>query len=95
MYTVDDDVRTASAFYDEKMEADGWTGYSTGGAAEGECDDCGPAPTKTPGPGPTATPAGWMQQNTQLWTKVDQSVVIGYSANPSGGTDIAIALTSQ
>ena len=96
MYTVDADVRTASAFYDEKMKADGWSGYSTGGAAMGECGgDCGPVPTKTPGPGPTATPEGWMHENIQFWTKESQQVNIEFAANPSGGTDITIAFSGQ
>jgi hypothetical protein len=95
-YTVDADVRTASAFYDENMKANGWTGFSTGGSSEGSCDgDCGPVPTKTPGPGPTATPEGWMRENMQMWTSGDKQVMINYSANSSGGTDISIVFTGQ
>jgi hypothetical protein len=95
-YTVDADVRSASAFYDEKMTANGWTGFSSGGSSEGSCDgDCGPVPTRTPGPGPTATPEGWMQGNVQMWTSGDKQVMINYSANSSGGTDISIVFTGQ
>jgi hypothetical protein len=96
-FSVDADVRTASAFYDENMKASGWTGFSTGGADEGSCggDDCGPVPTKTPGPGPTATPEGWMQHNGQVWTSGTKQVIIDYSANSSGGTDIMIVFTGE
>lgn len=96
MYTVDADVRTASAFYDEELKADGWSGFSTGGGSVGECGgDCGPVPTKTPGPAPTGTPVGWMRDNVQMWTSGDKQVVISYSANSSGGTDISIVLAAQ
>jgi hypothetical protein len=96
-FSVDADVRTASAFYDENMKANGWTGFSTGGADEGSCggDDCGPVPTKTPGPGPTATPEGWMRHNGQMWTSGNLQVMIDYSANSSGGTDIMIVFTGE
>ncbi|MCX6070533.1 MAG: hypothetical protein NTU91_06695 [Chloroflexi bacterium] len=95
-YTVDADVRAASAFYDEKMTANGWTGFSTGGADEGSCGgDCGPVPTRTPGPGPTATPEGWMQANEQMWTRGDEQVMIMYSANSGGGTDVSIVFTGE
>jgi hypothetical protein len=95
-YMVDADVRTASAFYDEKMTANGWTGLSTEGSIEASCGgDCGPVPTATPGPGPTETPEGWMLENMQLWTSGDKQVMINYSANPSGGTDIEILLMGQ
>jgi hypothetical protein len=95
-FSVDADVRTASAFYDEQMRANGWTGFSTGGADEGSCGgDCGPVPTKTPGPGPTATPEGWMRHNGQLWTSGDKQVMIDYSANSSGGADLMVVFTGQ
>jgi hypothetical protein len=95
-YKVDADVRTASAFYDQKMKANGWTGFSTGGASQGECGgDCGPVPTRTPGPTPTGTPAGWMRENMQMWTSGNKQVTINYSVNSSGGADISIVFTGQ
>jgi len=98
-YTADADVVTASAFYDKAMKADGWTGFSTGGASQGECGgDCGPGnptPTPTPGPKPTATPPGFMNQNTQLWTKGTSQIMIMYTANIHGGTDIVITITAK
>jgi len=95
-YTADVDVRTASDFYDKAMKAGGWTGFSTGGASAGECGgDCGPVPTRTPGPTQTATPPGWMQENTQMWTSGTSQIMIMYTANPGGGTDIMITVTAK
>lgn len=95
-YTADVDVRTASEFYDKAMKANGWTGFSTGGVSEGSCGgDCGPVPTRTPGPTQTATPPGWMQENTQMWTSGTSQIMIMYTANPGGGTDIIITMTAK
>jgi hypothetical protein len=97
-FTADADVSTTSEFYDKAMKAAGWSGFSTGGASEGSCGgDCGGnvLPTKTPGPTPTATPLGWMQQNTQMWTSGTSQIMIMYTANPGGGTDIVITVTAK
>ena len=95
-YTVDVDVRTASEFYDTGMTALGWTGFSTGGESMGECGgDCGTVPTHTPGPTPTNTPPGWMHENMQMWTSGSNQIVINFSANANGTTDITITITSQ
>jgi hypothetical protein len=96
--TADVDVGTASEFYDKAMKAIGWSGFSTGGASAGECGgDCGgnATPTSTPGPTPTATPPGWMNQNTQMWTSGTSEIMIMYSANPGGGTDVMITVTAK
>jgi hypothetical protein len=100
-YTADADVTTASAFYDKAMKGCGWSGYSiaNGGANIGECGgDCGPVkptPTITPGPKPTATPPGWVSENFQVWTSGTGQIMIMYTANPHGGTDIVITMTGK
>lgn len=96
VYSIDVDVRTASAYYEKELSGLGWTGNLIGGEGEGSCGgDCGPVPTKTPGPGPTATPEGWMRKNTQTWMSGTSMVIIDYSVNPDGGTEISIMIISK
>jgi hypothetical protein len=100
-YTADTDVVTASAFYDKAMKGCGWSGYSmgSGGANIGECGgDCGPGnPTLTPthGPKPTATPPGWVSENFQVWTSGTGQIMIMYTANAHGGTDIVMTISGK
>jgi len=78
------------------MKAASYSGLSTGGAIEGGCGgDCGPEPTMTPGPGPTATPPGWMSQNTQIWNNSTNQITIMYTAKAGGGTDVVIMITKK
>jgi hypothetical protein len=36
-----------------------------------------------------------MQGNEQMWTRGDEQVMIIYSANSGGGTDVSIMFTGQ
>jgi hypothetical protein len=96
-YTIDENVRTASEFYDKLLKKCGWSGFSTGGVNEGSCggDDCGPVPAPTAGPSPTPAPEGWMQQNTQMWTSGSKQIIIDFTVNDNGGTEITVMFTSQ
>ena len=96
-YTADADVRTTSSFYAAQMGAGGYSDIYGGGGMTGECggDDCGPVPTHTPGPTPTATPEGWMRSTDQAWMKGSAQIVINYSANPDGTTDISILFAGK
>jgi len=96
MYTADADVRTASGFYAAQMGAGGYSDLAGGGGATGECGgDCGPVPTKTPGPTPTATPEGWMRSTEQAWVKGSELIMIDYSANSEGTTDVSIVFAGK
>jgi hypothetical protein len=96
-FTIDETVRTASEFYDKLLKKCGWSGFSTGGAIEGSCggDDCGPVPALTAGPSPTPAPEGWMEQNTQMWTSGTKQIMIDYSVNDAGCTEITVMFIGQ
>jgi len=95
-YTADADVRTTSSFYAAQMKAGGYSDLLGGGGATGECGgDCGPVPTHTPGPTPTATPEGWMRSTEQAWMNGSAQIVIDYSANPDGTTNISIVFAGK
>ena len=96
-YTVDADVRTASGFYAAQMGLGGYSDIAGGGGMTGECggNDCGSVPTNTPGPAPTATPQGWMGSTVQAWMKGSEQIVITFSANPDGTTDISVIFATK
>jgi len=95
-YTVDADVRTASGFYAAQMGAGGYSDLAGGGGMTGECGgDCGLAPTYTPGSTPTSTPEGWMMSTQQGWMKGSEQIIINYSANPDGTTNITIVFAGK
>ena len=99
-FTVDKDVATVSKFYLDQLKAAGWTALLAGGqGVDASCGgDCGPGnPTVTPtsGPTPTATPPGWMTQNTQMWMSGTKQVMILFTTNAKGGTDVVITVLGK
>ncbi|MGD0576367.1 MAG: hypothetical protein ABSB61_13545 [Anaerolineales bacterium] len=98
-YTADADVRTTAGFYSTQLKAGGWTSVqSVLGPMTGSCGDstsCGAVQAATPGPTPTATPAGWLSEAYQLWTKGSTRVSIQFSVNDKGGTEVSILLSKQ
>jgi|GEM_PF-1288312 len=98
-YTADADVRTIAGFYSTQLKAGGWTSVqSVLSPMTGSCGDlsgCGAVQAATPGPTPTATPAGWLSEAYQLWTKGSTRVSIQFSVNDKGGTEVSILLSKQ